>query len=98
MPGDLITALQWVQLNIRHFGGDPDQVTILGHRQGASLATGLTAVLEARSLYHRLWLSAGSGNIQALSLEEAGTQHDPLVKAVCGNSVTGGADVAASNH
>ena len=63
-------------------------MTILGHRQGASLATGLTAVQEARSLYHRLWLSAGSGNLQALSLEEAGTQHDGLVKAVCGNSVS----------
>lgn len=86
--GDLITALQWIQLNIRHFGGDPDQVTILGHRQGASLATGLTAVQEARSLYHRLWLSAGSGNLQPLSLEQAGTQHDRLVRAVCANSVS----------
>ena len=30
---DLITALNWIKLNIRHFGGDPDQVTILGHKQ-----------------------------------------------------------------
>merc|ERR1719460_2518377 len=67
--GDLITALQWIQLNIRHFGGDPEQVTILGHKQGASLATGLTLVQEARSLYHRLWLTGGSGNLDTISLE-----------------------------
>ena len=86
--GDLITALQWVRLNIRHFGGDPDQVTVLGHRQGASLATGLTAVLEARELYTRLWLSGGAGDMAALTLEEAGAQYDSLVRKVCTSSVS----------
>ena len=86
--GDLITALKWLRLNVRHFGGDPDQVTVLGHRQGASLATGLTAVVEARDLYSRLWLSGGSGNISALTLEQAGAQHDGLVQSVCRTSVS----------
>ena len=26
--GDLITALKWIQMNIRHFGGDPDKVRV----------------------------------------------------------------------
>lgn len=84
--GDLITALKWIRLNIRHFGGDPDQVTILGHKQGASLATALTAVMDARNLYHRVWVTGGSGNLETVSLDDAGAQYDDVVRQVCGGN------------
>lgn len=29
-------ALEWVQENIEHFGGDPDQVTIFGQSSGGA--------------------------------------------------------------
>ena len=81
--GDLVTALRWIQLNIRHFGGDPGQVTLLGHQQGASLATGLTMVAEARSLYHRVWITGGAGSLDTLTLEAAEAQFDAAVRKVC---------------
>ena len=33
---DQIAALHWVQENIEHFGGDPRNVTIMGHGTGAA--------------------------------------------------------------
>jgi len=32
-------ALKWVQNNIARFGGDPKQVTLMGHGSGAASAT-----------------------------------------------------------
>jgi len=81
--GDLITALKWVQLNIRHFGGDPDKVTLLGHQQGASLATVLTAVEGGQGLYKRVWATGGAGFIEMLSLEDSSSQFNGVVNSVC---------------
>lgn len=39
---DQIAALQWVQQNIRQFGGDPQRVTLAGHGTGAACVHFLT--------------------------------------------------------
>lgn len=44
---DIIVALEWIQTNIHNFGGDPTQVTLLGHRAGATLVTALTSSAKA---------------------------------------------------
>lgn len=34
---DIITALRWIKTNIISFGGNPSEVTLLGHSHGAAL-------------------------------------------------------------
>ncbi len=50
---DQIAALQWVQHNIRGFGGDPGNVTIMGESAGGIDACILMSSPIARGLFHR---------------------------------------------
>ncbi|CAB3372934.1 Hypothetical predicted protein [Cloeon dipterum] len=73
---DLIAALEWVQINIEHFGGNPDTVTVVGHRAGASLVIALTALSKRREapvqrLFNQVWLSSGSGVLPNQTLKDA---------------------------
>lgn len=68
---DLVVALKWVKHNIKHFGGDPESVTLLGHRAGATLTAALTTVTKAQKLYSRIWLSSPSVVFPTEPLEQA---------------------------
>merc|ERR1712113_604061 len=58
---DQVTALRWVQRNARVFGGNPDQVTIMGCSSGGSSVWNLMAIPSARGLFARaIPLSAAS--------------------------------------
>ncbi|XP_068214076.1 neuroligin-2-like [Palaemon carinicauda] len=59
---DQLAALYWVQENIVHFGGDPGQVTVMGHGTGATClnylvispaATGQYSIIGVLFLYKR---------------------------------------------
>ena len=50
---DQIEALQWVQRNIRAFGGDPSNVTIAGESAGALSVMYLMAAPAARGLFSK---------------------------------------------
>ena len=71
---DQIAGLQWVQRNIRAFGGDPSRVTAAGGSSGAkSVATHVVSPL-AKGLFHRVILQSGSGmddSVESLSSAEA---------------------------
>lgn len=57
---DLIAALEWVQENIRQFGGDPDNVTIFGQSGGGGKVSTLMATPRASGLFHKAVVESGS--------------------------------------
>lgn len=80
---DIIVALEWVQLNIKHFGGDPKAVTLFGHRAGATLVTALLGYEKADKLFTRVWVSSGSGVYPGKPIqeyEEANNAYLDLIK------------------
>ena len=73
--GDIIAALQWIKLNVNHFGGHPQKVTLLGRGSGATLVTALTASTKAKDLFKRVWVTNGAGQFEDKSLEQANKEN-----------------------
>ncbi|HYD62623.1 MAG TPA: carboxylesterase family protein [Noviherbaspirillum sp.] len=59
---DLVRALDWVQTNIRSFGGNPGQVTIAGQSAGCINTWGLIQSPLAASKFHRAMCLSGLPN------------------------------------
>ena len=57
---DQVEALRWIKRNIAAFGGDPDNVTIMGHSAGAGSVSLLASIDEAQGLFHRAIMQSGS--------------------------------------
>lgn len=56
---DIVEALRWVRRNIRAFGGDPDNVTLIGQSGGGGKISTLLQVPEAAGLFHKAILMSG---------------------------------------
>ena len=57
---DVIQALQWVQKNIRQFGGDPTNVTIFGESGGGGKVGTLLCMPQAKGLFHKAIIMSGT--------------------------------------
>lgn len=79
---DIIAALQWVQLNIEHFGGNRSSVTLWGHRAGGTLVTTLVGARRAKGLFSRAWISSGSAIFPGKELDKSENFTTPFLKAL----------------
>ena len=57
---DLIAGLQWVHDNAAKFGGDPANVTILGHSAGSMAVSNLLAAPMAKGLFAKAIAESGA--------------------------------------
>ncbi|MDQ0457313.1 carboxylesterase/lipase family protein [Rhizobium paknamense] len=69
---DVMAALKWVRGNIRAFGGDPANVTLMGESAGGATVGYLMASPLAHGLFSKAIIESGALALPELSPEKAG--------------------------
>ena len=87
---DIVAALEWIRDNISNFGGDSDNVTIMGQSGGGAKVCTLTAMPSAKGLFHKAVALSGSSimlgikedseKLGAYVLKEAGLSSSQIDK------------------
>lgn len=57
---DIILALSWIKENIANFGGDPNNVTLMGSQGGGAAVDMLLQSPNAKGLFHKAILQSGT--------------------------------------
>ena len=87
---DMVAALEWVKNNIANFGGDPNNVTIIGQSGGGAKVTSLMNMPSAKGLFHKAVALSGTSltgvnkeyaeKLGLKVMEEAGLQPGEIEK------------------
>jgi len=75
---DVVAALEWVRDNIANFGGDPNNVTIMGQSGGAGKVSTLMAMPSAKGLFHRAIIQSGA-NLAGITKSDATKTSEALM-------------------
>ncbi|WP_298023233.1 carboxylesterase/lipase family protein [uncultured Parasphingopyxis sp.] len=78
---DLVQSLEWVRDNIAAFGGDPNNVTIMGESGGGSKVSHMLATPSADGLFHRAIIQSGPGVISGNAEQATGLARELLAEA-----------------
>ena len=57
---DIVKAMEWIRRNIGNFGGNPDDVTILGESGGGGKVGTLMCMPAAKGLFHKAIIQSGT--------------------------------------
>ena len=88
---DLQAALRWVAQDIRQFGGDPGNVTVMGESAGANSVLGLLASPQSEGLFHRAIVQSSTDGAHTVPLKRAEqeTYAQALQEIGCGSGAKG---------
>ena len=83
---DQLTAIQWVKHNIDAFGGDANNITIMGQSAGAMSVQQHCLSPLSRGLFHKAVMCSGGGVIKMLSATQPDKHYDfwKMIMEKCG--------------
>ena len=84
---DQVAALKWVQENIAAFGGNPDNVTIMGQSGGGRSVASLQISPLAKGLFHRAISMSGVVDLYPKTRDVAEQEGLALQAALSANSI-----------
>ena len=84
---DIMQALRWINQNIASFGGNKDNITLMGQSAGAACISMLMTIPESRNLFRRAILESGTVSMHTRKADAL-----PLAQMLL--SVTGKTDMA----
>ena len=80
---DIVEALKWIKENISKFGGDPDNVTIMGQSGGGGKVAALLQIPAADGLFHKAVIQSGvTAGGRLVKQEDAKEYADLVVEAL----------------
>lgn len=80
---DQVAALRWVRENIAAFGGDPDNVTLMGQSAGAMSVQLLCIAAGVDGLFHKAVMLSGGGDNPLHTTKPIAQKDLDAAKALC---------------